>query len=199
MPYRLPANQRSRMPTKNHRTMMRGGIQMNSQKHILSAATLTLTLVAAVAFAAAAPARAGEGKLSGTYAGWGTIKATQIGEDRLLTINDHNAVGVNSDPMFGHLAAHCWGLGDYTKGVGQVHGYCVFTDPAGDNFVSSWASETWSLSQETFKLPFTLSSGTGKFAGITGTGTYTDSGNMFKPLPGTYYVYGTTEGTYKLP
>ncbi len=163
---------------------------MKSCKTILSAAALILA--AALALATAGSAQARQGTLNGTYAGFGTLKETRIGKDRVLTVLDHNALSVRDDPIFGHMTAHCWALGDFTKGVGQVHGYCVYTDLAGDQFVSSFVSEKWSLSQKSFKLPFTLSTGTGKFAGITGSGTYTDDGNTFRPAEkGTYFVHGT--------
>jgi hypothetical protein len=178
--------------------MCRGGNQMKSRNTILSAAAPALA--AAFAFATAAPAQAGGGSLSGTYAGWGTLQAVQFGKDRLLTVQDHRALPVSSDPMFAHLTTHCWVWGDFTKGVGQVRGYCLFTDPAGDQFLSNFASENFSPGKTAvFKLPFTLTAGTGKFAGITGSGTYVDDANTLKAPPGIYFVHGSIEGSYKLP
>jgi hypothetical protein len=43
-------------------------------------------------------------------------------------------------------------------------------------------------------------SGTGKFAGITGEFTYSVHSGDFRPAAeGTYVVYGNIEGNYKLP
>ena len=171
---------------------------MKSRNTVLSAAASALA--AAFAFGTAAPAQAGGGSLSGTYAGWGNSKAVQFGEDRLLTVQDHRSLSVSSDPMFAQLTADCHVLGDFTKGVGQVHGYCLLTDPAGDQFLSSFASENFSPGKTAiFKLPFTLTAGTGKFAGITGAGTYVDDANTLKAPPGIYFVHGSIEGSYKLP
>jgi len=52
----------------------------------------------------------------------------------------------------------------------EAHGYGVAADPAGDQFVESFVTEKHSLDQKSFKGSLTLSGGTGKFAGITGSG-----------------------------
>ena len=42
--------------------------------------------------------------------------------------------------------------------------------------------------------------GTGKFAGIRGSGTYMNHANEFRPMAdGTFVNYVTFEGSYKLP
>ena len=38
-----------------------------------------------------------------------------------------------------HVTWRCWGSGDYMNGVGQDSGYCVATDPSGDQFVDNWS------------------------------------------------------------
>jgi hypothetical protein len=90
---------------------------MKSCKTILSAAALILA--AALALATAGSAQARQGTLNGTYAGFGTLKETRIGKDRVLTVLDHNALSVRDDPIFGQMTAHCWALGDFTKGVAR--------------------------------------------------------------------------------
>ena len=48
--------------------------------------------------------------------------------------------------------------------------------------------------------PQRIVGGTGKFAGITGSATYEDYGNEWKPITeGTYMVYVPYELNYKLP
>jgi hypothetical protein len=172
---------------------------MKTGKHTLSAAALVLT--AAFAFATAAPAQAKEGTASFTFAGFGTVKATEVGKDRLLFVFDENGLNEgSSDPMFDHATWHCSGLGDFTKGMGQAHGYCVVTDPGGDQFVYNVVTEKWSLGQKSFKGSVTLTEGTGKFAGITGSGTFVHDGNTFKTAEkGTYISHGTHNWSYKLP
>jgi hypothetical protein len=59
-------------------------------------------LVAAFAFATKAPAQAKEGTWSDTFAGFGTVKATQVGKERLLLVFDENFLSVSKDAMFDH-------------------------------------------------------------------------------------------------
>jgi hypothetical protein len=157
-------------------------------------------LAAALAFAPGMPAQAKEGTANSTYAGFGTFKGTQIGKDRLLTAFDHNTLAVSSNPMFDHLTYHCWGSGDYTNNVGVAQGHCVVTDPAGDQFATTFVSEKYSLEQKSNNGSFTFIMGTGKFAGITGTGSFSYDGNMFKsPTQGTFFTHGTLQYNYQLP
>lgn len=170
---------------------------MPSRKYILSAAALMTAIVFALATAASAQAK--EGTWSGTYSGFGTSKAVQIGEERLLTVFDENGLFV-SDGMFDHTTWHCWGLADFTNGMGQAHGYCVGTDPAGDQVVLDFVSEKHPLAEKSFKGSFTVTAGAGKYAGISGSGTYVSDGNMFRPTEkGTYFGHNTAQGSYKLP
>jgi hypothetical protein len=171
---------------------------MESRNSLLPAAALMMA--ALFAYATDAAAQAKEGTWKGTYAAVGTSKATAIGKDRLLLVFDENGlVTTNGGGIFDHTTWHCWGLGDFTNGVGDNHGYCVGTDPTGDQAVLNFASEKHPLDQKITKGSFTLTGGTGKYAGITGTASFTDDGAMFKTTEGTYVAHNTTEGTYKLP
>ncbi|MBV8401666.1 MAG: hypothetical protein JOZ17_23520 [Acetobacteraceae bacterium] len=169
---------------------------MKSRNYILHAAALVMT----AAFATGVPAQAKEGSASFTFAGFGTVKATEIGKDRLPIVYDENGLDEgSSDPMFDHMSWHCWGLGDFTKGVGQIQGYCVRTDPAGDQLFENLVGENWSLGKSN-KGSETLTGGTGKFTGLTGSGTFTFDGNTFRPAEkGTYLSHGTHNLSYKLP
>jgi hypothetical protein len=170
---------------------------MESRNSILPAAALMMA--ALFAYATDAAAQAKEGAWKGTYAGVGTSKATAIGKDRLLLVFDENGLST-TDGIFDHTTWHCWGLSDFTSGVGEAHGYCVGTDPTGDQVVLNFADiEKHPLDQKITKGSFTLTGGTGKYAGITGTASYTGDGAMFKTTEGTYVSHNTAEGTYKLP
>jgi hypothetical protein len=169
---------------------------MESRNSILPAAALMMA--ALFAYSTDAAAQAKEGTWKGTYAAFGTSKATAIGKDRLLLVFDENGLST-TDGIFDHTTWHCWGLGDFTSGVGEAHGYCVGTDPAGDQVVGNFAVEQHPMGQKITKGSFTLTGGTGKYAGITGTASFTDDGAMFKTAEGTYVGHNTTEGTYKLP
>src|SRR5215472_6642418 len=106
---------------------------MKSRKYIPPA--VALVLAATFAFAPEALAQVKEGTWSDTYAGFATLKATQVGKDRLLLVADSNFLSVSKDnPMFDHLTWHGFGLSDCTNGVCQSHGYAVATDTAGDQF-----------------------------------------------------------------
>jgi hypothetical protein len=89
-------------------------------------------------------------------------------------------------------------LGDYIDGMGKNHGYCLGIDRAGDQIALDWSD----TEEHTFDVKgnvgsFTYTTGTGKFAGITGT--YVDRGNTFKPLTeGTYVADNTYQARYKL-
>jgi hypothetical protein len=169
-----------------------------ARRYIPSAAALVLA--AAFAVAAETPAQAKDGTWSDTLAGFGTVKATEVGKERLLLVFDENFLSVSKDAMFDHLTWHLWGLGDCTKGVCNWHGYGVATDPAGDQFVQSFSGEKQSLDQKILKGSITLSGGTGKFAGMTGTGTFVLDSNAFRSTEkGTYFDHGTREYSYKLP
>ena len=127
------------------------------------------TLSAAMAFAAATMAAdlPKEGTYSGTYSAFGTAKVTSIGKERvLLTISDENGMSLTNG--FGdHVTWHCWGLGDYTNRVGQDSGYCVATDPSGDQFVDNWSDTKHELGGKV-KGTDVFGSGTRKYTGITG-------------------------------
>jgi hypothetical protein len=161
----------------------------------LSAFTLSAAMsVGAAAMAADLPK---EGTYSGTYSAFGEAKVTSIGKERvLLTISDENGMSLTNG--FGdHVIWRCWGSGDYTNGVGQDSGYCVATDPSGDQFVDNWSDAKHELGGK-IKGTDVFSSGTGKYTGITGGGTFEVDGRDFKMPEGTYAIHGPMQGNYKL-
>jgi hypothetical protein len=159
-----------------------------------------LTLSAAMSFGAAATMAADlpkEGTYSGTYSAFGTFKATSIGKERLLTTIDESIMTLTNG--FGdHVIWHCWGSGDYTNGVGQDSGYCVATDPSGDQFVDNWSIVKHELGGNAIVRDL-YTSGTGKYTGITGSGTWEVKGGEFRTPEGTYALHGPLQGSYKLP
>jgi hypothetical protein len=116
-----------------------GGDSMQTHLSLLSSAAVTLgtaLLMGASAIAADLPK---EGAFSGTTVGNGTYKAIPVGKERLLLVfNDSDAT--TGDGLFDHTISNCFGLGDFTKGVGHSHGYCVVTDASGDKIV--WIGST---------------------------------------------------------
>jgi hypothetical protein len=139
-----------------------------------------------------------EGTFSFTYSGAGTFKATPVGKERLLFAFDDNGLSV-ANGLFDHVTFHCWGVGDTASGMTRVQGNCVGTDPAGDHVVIDISGE-WPADAKTLRIINKLTSGTGKYAGISGVGTFVNHGPEFRTAAeGTYVAYGVTQGSYKLP
>jgi hypothetical protein len=141
-----------------------------------------------------------EGTFSGAYYGYGTAKATPVGEERLLVAWDENGLQL-TDGFLDHTTWHCWGLGDYTNGSGQNRGYCVGVDSAGDQVaVNIDPDEKHAPNQKSWKGSVTYTTGTGKFRGLTGGIEYVIHSNEFRPMAeGTYVNYVTFQGHYRLP
>jgi hypothetical protein len=141
-----------------------------------------------------------EGTFNGTYSAYGTSKATTVGKERLLLVFDENGVTLGSG-FTNHMTWHCFGLADFTNNAGQGHGYCLITDPAGDQVVTNFGpDEKHRTDQDSWNGSATFTTGTGKYAGISGGLTYTVQGNALKSTtPGTYYDFATFQGSYKLP
>jgi hypothetical protein len=171
---------------------------MQSHGSILSAFTLS----AAMAFGAAAMAGdlPKEGTSSGTYSSFGTAKATAIGKERLLVAFDENGLTLTNG-FVDHMTWHCWGTGDFTNGMGQGQGYCVGTDPTGDQLVGNFGpDEKHTPDQKSWNGSATYTTGTGKYAGISGGWTYVIHVNEFRPATeGTFLNYVTFQAHYKLP
>jgi hypothetical protein len=140
-----------------------------------------------------------EGTFRGTYSAVGTTKAIPIGEERVLLTFDENGL-TEDEGLFNHWTWHCWGLGDFTNGMGQSHGYCVGTDPAGDQVALNFSDDKHPLDQKIVPGSFTLTTGTGKYAGITGSATFEGDGSAFRsPEGGPSFDHNTHRGSYKLP
>jgi hypothetical protein len=170
---------------------------MQQRTSILSAFTLTT----AMAFGAAAMAAdlPKEGTYSGIYAGFAAYKATSIG-NQLLVAFDENGLTVGTG-LFDHMTWHCWGMGDFTNGMGPNYGHCVGTDPDGDQIAGNFRSDKDHAPDErNWPNSLTLTTGSGKYAGISGGWAYVYRGHEFHPgAEGTYYPYATYQGSYKLP
>lgn len=154
-------------------------------------------LVLAVATPAAAQAK--EATYKGTYAAYGTYKVTAIGKDRIPLVADENGLNL-TDGFTDHTTFHCWATGDYTNGVGEDHGYCVGTMPNGDQIVSNIFNPQHQLGAKALSGTDTWKTGTGKFAGVSGGGTYDCDPGLFKTAAdGTYATTCIVKGSYKLP
>jgi len=162
----------------------------------LSALLSTAMFFGTAAMAAELPK---EGTFSGTYFAFATFKATSIGKERLLIAFDENGLQLTNG-FLDHTTWHCWGMEDYTNGLGQGHGYCVATDAAGDQVVGNIADEKHTPDQKNWSGSLTFTTGTGKYAGLSGSVTTVIRSNEFRqPAEGTAVSYVTFQGNYKIP
>jgi hypothetical protein len=140
-----------------------------------------------------------EGTYSGIYSSFGTAKVIAVGKERLLVVFDEGGLTVGKG-VGDHMTWRCWGTADFMNGAGQAHGYCVGTDPAGDQLAGNFGDEKHTPDQQSWSGSIKWTTGTGKFVGITGGHSYVIHSNEFRPTTeGTYVNHATYEGGYKLP
>jgi hypothetical protein len=171
---------------------------MQFRNHLLSALTLTTAIVFGAAATAADLPK--EGTISATYSAVGTAKSTQIGKDRVLIVLDETGMAIGKG-ILDHTTSHCFGMEDVTNGMGVYSGYCVATDATGDQFVINFndgVKQPWPA--KTYAYSGTLTTGTGKYAGISGTIKGECHAGDFRPVSAeTYIDYCSPEGAYRLP
>ena len=170
---------------------------MKLRKCLLSAVTLgTAVLMGSAAMAADLPK---EGTWNVTNSGFGTAKGVTSG-GRTMAAFDENTLQVG-EGLLDHMTSHCWGLFDITNGTAQHHGYCVGTDPTGDQIIADFSSDgRYPPDSKSVKGTFTFRGGTGKYAGISGSGEYVSDAAAFRSgTEGTYFTHSTNQGGYKLP
>jgi hypothetical protein len=144
-----------------------------------------------------------EGTEDGWYSGFGTVKLTSVGKERVLMSWDENGITVSDGGkgLMHQMTWHCWGLVDFTKGAGSMDtGYCVGTDPAGDQLVGNLKDSKHAMDAKSWEGTYTFTTGTGKFAGVRGGGTYVIQGTGFRPAAeGTYHSYNRYQDSWTLP
>jgi hypothetical protein len=171
---------------------------MQPRTCLLSAFTLSTAMAFGVATMAADLPK--EGNFNVDFIASGTFKATAIGKERALSTYEMNGLWLGKG--FGdHLTWHDFGLSDTTNGMQQFRGYSAGTDPNGDQIVADYASDgKFPADAKSYSGKFTFTTGTGKYAGISGGGTFTCHSPDFRTAAeGTYAQYCTDSGSYKLP
>ena len=167
--------------------------------HKCTLAVSTLAITVSFGLAAMAGELPKEGTYKGTYSAVGTFKVNQVDKDHAFSTLDETGLQL-TDGVFDHTTWHCFGGSEIIKGQAVDQGHCIATDLAGDKFVSKFISEKHALDQKTFTVTATCEGGTGKYVGMTCNETDIVRGNEFpSPPEGTYVVYVTLSGTYKLP
>jgi len=148
-------------------------------------------------FTSAEPQQAKEGTFKGAYYGYGTTKATQVGDD-IFMAGDKDGLQL-TDGFQDHRTLHCQELAEVANGSEEVHGRWVGVDLAGDKFALDFKTEKHPPDQKTFKGTSTMTTGTGKYHGITAGSEFVVHANEFRPFAeGTFVNYVTFEGHYKL-
>jgi hypothetical protein len=167
---------------------------------ILTGFTLVTAMTFGITAMAADPPK--EGTFSGTYAGAGTfLKTYPVGKERSVSLWEDNSFTVGKG-FLDHMTWHCVGTRSIMTGVGQFSGYCVVTDPTGDQIAADIASDgIFPADAKTTPAKGTFTTGTGKYAGISSSLT-----NVLHPpaefrtaAEGIFANYDDFQATYKLP
>ena len=159
-------------------------------------------VIAALTLGIAAPALAQmkEGTFSGTYSSYGTYKGIPIGKERFLSAYEDNGLSLTNG-FEDHMTWHCFGLYDVMNAMAQWQGYCVGTDPAGDQVVSNVASDgKYAADAKSYNATGTFTTGTGKYAGISGSWTFVGHAPEFRTAApeSTFVQNGPMQGSYKI-
>jgi hypothetical protein len=162
--------------------------------------TFTVLVAAAFTTAAIAADLPKEGTYSGMYSNPGTYKAYPVGKERVAVSWEADGATVGTG-FLDHTTWHCFGLEDVASGAQQWHGYCILTDPAGDQIMTSVISERHTQDAKNFGATGTFTAGTGKFTGIEGGITLLCHNNAeFRTAAaGTYVFLADLKAGYKLP
>jgi len=137
--------------------------------------------------------------ITGVFSGTFTSQTLVLSRDQpghQLSLAEISGVQKSSDPDWNGVRMTFWGTRDIQSGQGPERGYFLNEHPGGDRCWGTLegkvaATETSLTGEGTFRF----TGGTGKFAGITGHGTY--RGRMTSPVTvetewaGTYQVTGT--------
>jgi hypothetical protein len=123
-------------------------------------------LSVAVQMAEAQLPKSGTGSIHSGYRGTG--KTTKVGKDHMYWVGTYWGVSFNDEGKgFLHkMAWNCPAVSDIKKGVSNNKGLCDLTDKDGDKINGTWSNEG-PMNVEIVGR-FDITSGTGKYAGITG-------------------------------
>ena len=171
---------------------------MRVHTNVPSVATLGVALLLASGAIAADPPK--EGTFSDTAYGFGTYKGTAIGKTRYLSTFEENGQIVGTG-LTDHMTAHCFGVNDRKDDTREGWSWCVYTDVDGDQIVTDATTGKYPRDAKSNEGTATLTSGTGKYAGISGVITYVCGGaSGFKaPTEGTFFISCDRKGTYRIP
>ena len=153
-----------------------------------------VTVVALLAVPSAGDAQlAREGTFAGKF-GWTSGGTPHEMEGRTFFVGSFSGPFFNDagSGFLHHSAWVCPGTNDIVGGVVAAGGgYCTMTDADGDRVFSSWTAKGTEPGRVSGEFRFT--GGTGKYRGITGSGTFE---SFFIGM--TMQGYTTTRGSWRL-
>jgi hypothetical protein len=132
--------------------------------------------VAAAMLIAAGPAHAEDWKPVGQFGYFGVGKATEIEKGHLFWTGEFSGTFFSDkkNGLFDHDGVRCPGFNDLDMNhkKGRAAGYCIVSDGAGDQAYLSWRCEG---DTQGCKGTFEFTGGTGKFAKVSGSNTFSSS------------------------
>ena len=121
-----------------------------------------------------APAHAQDWKVTGQFGAFGVGKVYQIDKGHLYWVGEFSGTFFNDkgkDSLFDGAGVKCPGFHDMDMNnkKGILAGYCVISDPDGDQAYLKWQAQGDTI---TFPGTFEYTGGTGKYQGISGRNTF---------------------------
>jgi hypothetical protein len=172
---------------------------MQPRTGLLSTAAFALGAALAFGTAAIAADLPKEGTFNATQYAAGTFQPTGLGKERWFGSSEDYGVSLGSG-LPDHMSWNCWGVADGTNSIAQFRGYCVHTDPEGDQIATDYVSDGKIDLAKPYVSHHTIRAGTGKYAGISGVWTAVCHSGEFKTAAkGTYAQLCNIQGSYKLP
>jgi len=157
--------------------------------------------VAVLCFVAVLAAEAGgiprEGKHTGMNVMGGTFQVVPLGKDQARGMYDVSGVCLGEGGLLHFASVRCIGGMTILNGAWDDEaGSCIYTRPDGDQAFSSYKA-SGKVGGEA-RGSWTYLGGTGKLAGLTGSGEFTRQGAR-PAAPGTSQSVSRTTGSYRLP
>lgn len=138
-----------------------------------------------------------EGKISGTQILSGTVQVVPLGKDQSRLSYDVVGARLAEGDLFHNATVRCIGsLTVINNSWDDETGNCITTRPDGDQVFTALKGSGKSGGEA--KGTWTFIGGTGKLAGIQGSGEFTRT-SLRPAVPGTSQSVSRVTGSYKLP
>ena len=158
---------------------------------------VAMLLMPAAAMLSVAAAHAADQAIDSVTCRAGTVTVVGQEDKTIVFALDHKGVQVTTDPAhpFNGATQHCVGVVANFNGKISGNGWCKnVTAKNGD-----WVLLDWTASEKPGVGTFSFRHGTGAFKGITGGGTYEQTGQTRPIQAGTYQNCVKGKGSMKTP